>query len=51
MIQDYLTMSITLSKRELKEFKEDYNSYSKDNFNILKNEIYPNSIIKIYEKA
>jgi hypothetical protein len=38
-------------KRELKQFKEDYNNYSKDNFNILTNEIYPNSIKKIYETA
>lgn len=50
-IKNFTKTVMSLSKRELKEFKEDYNSYSKDNFNILKNEIYPNSIIKIYEKA
>ena len=40
--------SVYKAKRELKQFKEDYNNYSKDNFNILTNEIYPNSIKKIY---
>jgi hypothetical protein len=49
-IKNFTKKVMSLSKRELKEFREDYNSYSKDNFDIL-NEIYRNSIIKIYEKA
>lgn len=49
-VKNFTKKVMSLSKRELKEFREDYNSYSKDNFDIL-NEIYRNSIIKIYEKA
>ena len=49
-IKQFTKKVMSLSKRELKEFREDYNSYTKDNFDIL-NEIYRNSIIKIYEKA
>jgi len=50
-IKNFTKKVMSLSKRELKQFKEDYNNYSKDNFNILTNEIYPNSIKKIYETA
>jgi hypothetical protein len=50
-VKDFTKKVMSLSKRELKQFKEDYNNYSKDNFNILTNEIYPNSIKKIYETA
>jgi hypothetical protein len=49
-IKQFTKKVMSLSKRELKEFREDYNSYTKDNFDIL-NEIDRNSIIKIYEKA
>lgn len=49
-IKQFTKKVMSLSKRELKEFREDYNSYTKDNFDIL-NEIYRNSIVKIYEKA
>ena len=49
-VKNFTKKVMSLSKRELKEFREDYNSYTKDNFDIL-NEIYRNSIIKIYEKA
>jgi archaellum component FlaC len=50
-VKNFTKKVMSLSKRELKQFKEDYNNYSKDNFNILTNEIYPNSIKKIYETA
>ena len=50
-VKTFTKKVMSLSKRELKQFKEDYNNYSKDNFNILTNEIYPNSIKKIYETA
>jgi hypothetical protein len=49
-VKDFTKKVMSLSKRELKEFKQDYNNYTKDNFDVL-NEIYRNSIIKIYEKA
>lgn len=49
-VKDFTKKVMSLSKRELKEFKQDYNNYTKDNFDVL-NEIYQNSIIKIYEKA
>ena len=45
-VKQFTKQVMKLSKRELKQFKEDYNNYSKDNFNILTNEIYPNSIKK-----
>jgi hypothetical protein len=49
-VKEFTKKVMSLSKRELKEFREDYNNYTKDNFDVL-NEIYRNSIVKIYEKA
>ena len=40
-----------LSKKELKQFKTEYNHYTAGNFNQMVKEIYPQSILNIYNKA
>lgn len=40
-----------LTKKELRQFKTEYNHYTAGNFNQLVKEIYPQSILNIYNKA
>lgn len=40
-----------MSKKELRQFKVEYNRYTAGNFNQMVKEIYPQSILKIYNKA
>lgn len=50
-IKNFLHKIMKLSKKELREFKRDYNYFTKTNFNCLTNEIYPQSILKIYNNS
>ncbi len=50
-IKQFTDKIMKLSKKELREFKRDYNNYTNSNFNCLTKDIYPESIIKIYNNA
>lgn len=50
-ILDFTNNVMKLSKKELKEFKKDYNHNTAGNFNKMVKEIYPESILNIYNKA
>ena len=50
-ILSFTDVVMKLSKKELKEFKTEYNHYTAGNFNQMVKEIYPQSILNIYNKA
>lgn len=50
-IKNFLDKIMKLSKKELRDFKRDYNHFTSTNFNCLTKDIYPQSILKIYNQA
>lgn len=50
-ILEFTDSVMKLSKKELKQFKTEYNHYTAGNFNQMVKEIYPQSILNIYNKA
>ena len=50
-IKQFTENIMKLSKKELREFKRDYNHYTNKNFDCLTKNIYSESILKIYNNA